>query len=314
MNGAGEAQLFLQCPDPGIKAVAAPLAEVPVSLILSPSAHDIIPPMSENEYPPTLEEIKTDPAPVADENTITFKRAHLYTVLLPLAFVGGLMVGFLLWGRDDLVNPNTAVVAAAPDADPAAQQGQAAPPEVEPTPEFQRYDIPEDDDPVLGPDEAPITIIEFSDYECPYCRKWHVEVWPQIQEAYGDQVRLVYRDFPLTSIHGNAVSAATAANCAGDQGAYWAYSEKLFSMKFNLGRNTYEDYAEELGLDMAAFNQCLDDGVYVDEVMADYQFAADLGVRSTPTFFVNGIPVVGAQPFEVFKDVIDGELAGEFPD
>ena len=271
--------------------------------------------MSEQELTPSIEEIETSSVASVEGNAITFKRSHLYAVLLPLAFVGGLMVGFILWGRDNLVTPQTVVVAAAPDAEPAGQpQGQAGVPEVEPTPEFQRYDIPEDDDPVLGPDQAPITIVEFSDYECPYCRKWHVEVWPQLQAAYGDQIRLVYRDFPLTSIHGNAVSAATAANCASDQDAYWEYSEKLFSMKLNLGRSTYENYAEELGLDMAAFNQCLDDGTYVDEVMADYQFAADLGVRSTPTFFINGIPVVGAQPFEVFKNVIDGELAGEFPD
>ena len=84
-------------------------------------------------------------------------------------------------------------------------------------------------------------------------------------------------------------------------------------MKLNLGKTTYQSYAEELGLDMDSFNECLESGRYLDEVEADYQYAAELGIRSTPTFFINGIPVVGAQPFDVFKTVIDKELAGELP-
>lgn len=166
---------------------------------------------------------------------------------------------------------------------------------------------------LFGGLNAPITIIEFSDYECPYCRKWHAEAWPQLQAEYGDQIRLVYRDFPLTSIHANASPAAVAANCAGEQNMYWEYNEKLFSNERTLGRSTYENYAEDLMLDMDTFIDCMESGRFVEEVEADYQFAATLGIRSTPTFFVNGIPVVGAQPFEVFKNLIDKELAGELP-
>jgi protein-disulfide isomerase len=249
------------------------------------------------------------------DDTITFRRAHLYSVLLPLAFVGGLLFGYIFWGRDNAsasTQPSAAVAAAAaavPEANPGEAVSQAA----EPTPEFRRYDIPEDDDPVWGSDQAAITIIEFSDYECPYCRKWHVEVWPSLQAEYGDQIRLVFRDFPLTSIHSNAVSAAAAANCAGEQEMYWEYSDKLFGMRLSLGKSAYQAYAEELNLDMEAFNACLDSDRYVEEVMADFEYAANLGIRSTPTFFVNGIPVVGAQPFEVFKNLIDKELAGELP-
>jgi protein-disulfide isomerase len=245
------------------------------------------------------------------ENTITFKRSHLYTVLLPLAFVAGLTFGYIFWGRDASPIEQSPVVAAVPAADQG--QGQAAPQGVEPTPELRRYDVPEDDDPVLGPAEAPITIIEFSDYECPYCQKWHLEVWPALQAEYGDQIRLVYRDFPLTSLHSNAMPAAAAANCAREQEMYWEYNELLFDMKLNLGKSTYTHYAEELGLDLGAFTECLDSGRHVDEVEADYEYAVNLGIRSTPTFFVNGIPVVGAQPFESFKKLIDQELAGELP-
>jgi len=271
--------------------------------------------MSENEYDTEID--KTDylseemseqqTSNEASENTVTFKRTHLYSVLLPLAFVAGLTFGYIFWGRGPAAVNQPSVVVVTQDVDqPAAQSA-------EPTPEFRRFDIPEDDDPVWGAQEAPITIIEFSDYECPYCRKWHVEVWPQLQATYGDQIRLVYRDFPLTSIHPNATPAAAAANCAQEQDMYFPYSEKLFEMKLNLGKTTYQSYAEELGLEMDAFNECLESGRYLDEIEADYQFAAELGIRSTPTFFINGIPVVGAQPFDVFKNLIDKELAGELP-
>jgi len=232
------------------------------------------------------------------ENTLTFKRSHFYAVLLPLTFVVGLAVGYLFWGRGTIEPPAAPTTAV---AQPAAPQ------------EVNRYDIPEDDDPVYGSDQAAITIIEFSDYECPYCRRWHIEVWPQIEEVYGDQVRLVFRDFPLTSIHPNATPAAAAANCAGEQGFYWEFSERLFSMELGLSVSAYNQYATELDLDMGAFTACLNSGDQNDEIMADYEYAANLGVRSTPTFFVNGIPLVGAQPFEVFQEVIEQELAGEIP-
>ncbi|MFC1996265.1 DsbA family protein [Chloroflexota bacterium] len=283
--------------------------------------------MSEQEKPIQNEEIEepieataenledeVDEVPVStpEEGTITFKRSHLYAVLLPLAFVAGLAFGYIFWGRDLSSETGQTAVAVVPQEEnpPAAPANLG---EAEPTPEFRRYDVPEDDDPVWGSPDAPITIIEFSDYECPYCRKWHVEVWPELQAAYGDQIRLVYRDFPLVSIHANANSAAAAANCAGEQDMYWPFSEKLFEMSLSLGRSTYQTYAEELGLDLDEFNECLESGRNLAEVEADYEYAANLGIRSTPTFFINGIPVVGAQPFEVFKTVIEKELAGEFP-
>lgn len=235
-----------------------------------------------------------------DSNTMTFKRTHVYAALLPLAFVTGLAVGFMLWGR------TTAVV-------PPVAAGQVAEVPVEPPKEVKRYDIPEDDDPVFGPENAPITIIEFSDYECPYCRKWHLEVLPRLLEAYPDQIRLVYRDFPLTNIHANATPAASAANCAGEQDSYWEFNELLYSMSNDLNISGYQAYADQLELDMDSFNECLESGRYNSEVMADFEYAANLGVSSTPTFFVNGIPVVGAQPFEAFAQLINQELAGEIP-
>jgi protein-disulfide isomerase len=241
-------------------------------------------------------------------DTLTFKRTHVYAALLPLTFVVGLAVGYIFWGRE------TGSIQAAPAAAPqAAAGGETAPGQAEQPQEVRRYQVPEDDDPVFGPDDAPITIIEFSDYECPYCQRWHVQVWPRLLEAYPDQIRLVYRDFPLTNIHPNATPAAAAANCAFEQEKYWEYNESLFSGRFDLNKDGYQEIATEIGLEMDAFNECLESGRHNEEVMADFEFAANLGVSSTPTFFVNGIPVVGAQPFEVFSQLIDSELAGEIP-
>ena len=236
----------------------------------------------------------------ADSDTLTFKRSHVYATLILLAFVVGLAVGYLFWGRGS-------------DAPPKTVAAPAAPQEAEETRQITRYDVDEDDDPVFGPADAAITIIEFSDYECPYCRRWHEEVLPGLLEAYPDQIRLVFRDFPLTSIHPNATPAASAANCARDQEQFWAFNQKLFSMEYSLSKSGYQIYADELGLDMDVFNECLESGRYNDEVQADLDYAVNLGVRSTPTFFVNGIPIVGAQPLEAFSQLIDQELAGEIP-
>ncbi len=129
-------------------------------------------------------------------------------------------------------------------------------------------------------------------------------------DEYPDQVRIVYRDNPLGG-HPQAVPAAEAANCANEQGAYWQYHDKLFSYEYNLGRDAYLSYAGELGLDMTTFTECLDSARYAEEVASDLAYAQSLGVYSTPTFYINGIFIEGALPYENFKSLIDQELAGE---
>lgn len=243
----------------------------------------------------------------SEGNTITFKRSHLYAVLLPLAFVVGLSVGYLFWGRDAAPAATAAASGTGATTNPAQASAPAQAQQV------RRYDVPVDDDPVLGPENAPITIIEFSDFECPYCQRWHSEVYSRLLENYGDEVRLVYRDFPLESIHPNATPAAVAANCAYEQNAFWEFHDKLFSNELGLGGEAYRQYAQDLGLDMATFNECVESDRYLDEVRADLEWAASLGVQSTPTFFINGIALVGAQPYDVFEQVIESELAGEIP-
>ena len=289
--------------------------EVEIPVQQQEETEALAPQQEETETPlPQQEETENLP-----EDTVTFKRSNLYTmliimyaVLVPLVLAAGLGGGYLIWGQDSGSSTVNAVQPQPDDAQPAAQAADPAETGAPEVPrEITRYDVSIDDDPILGPEDASITIIEFSDFECPYCRRWHQEVLPQLIEDYPDQVRLVYRDFPLTSIHANAVPAAVAANCAAEQDGYWEFNELLFNSEQGLSSDAYQQYAEEIGLDMESFTECLDSNRYEDEVLADFEFASQLGIRSTPTFFINGIALVGAQPYEVFKQVIDQELAGE---
>ncbi len=264
----------------------------------------------------TIEEPEqTDPPKRSPgEVTITLRRIHIYALVMPIIFIVGLGLGYLVRGWVPLPEiPGIIAAENVPEevASPTPAQSQVENPSE--VPEVVRYDIPVDDDPVIGPEDAPITIVEFSDYECPYCQQWHTEVFDRLMLAYPEQVRLMYRDFPISNIHPNAVPAAIAANCALEQDMFWDYHDKLFRMELGLSTDAYQEYASQLDLNVEKFVECLDSGRYEEEVQADFDFAANLGVRSTPTFFVNGIAVVGAQPFEVFQQVIEQELAGEIP-
>jgi len=210
---------------------------------------------------------------------------------LPLMFLAGLFVGHQLWAT-----PNV-------QADQANQAGLASN-----TP--QRYEIPiYDDDPILGPEDAPVTIIEFSDYECPYCQRYHQQTFDAIIDTYGDQVRYVFKDLPLTSIHPNAVPAAAAAHCAHDQNAFWEFHDLLFSMQLGLSPTAYLEYANALGLDMDTFTDCMDEGKYDQIALQDTRILTDINAPiSTPTFFINGQYLAGAQPFSEFARLIDAEL------
>jgi protein-disulfide isomerase len=161
--------------------------------------------------------------------------------------------------------------------------------------------------PAKGPDKAPITIVEFSDFQCPYCSRAEATV-SQVLSEYGDKVRLVFRDFPLP-IHPDAPKAAEAARCAGDQGKYWEMHGKLFANQQALDGKALKEYAKSLSLDQQKFDKCLDSGEKTKLVELDRKAGEEVGVNGTPAFFVNGIMISGAQPLESFKSIIDGELA-----
>jgi protein-disulfide isomerase len=275
---------------------------------MEPVIEQAIEPVVAGDLPDTLEESSTP----SQEDTVTFKRSHFYSVLTVLAFAAGVLLGYVVWGVESPAGGGTAANAA-----PAAQAvNQPSGPVVEAPvteqPQYIRYDIPTENSYAIGPADAPITIVEFSDYQCPYCRRWHDEVYGPLLAAYPGKIRLVYRHFPLNSIHPDAMSAAEASMCAGEQDAFWPFHEKLFSSE-SLGNTTYIQYAQDLGLNMNNFESCMNDRKFQQAVDEDVNFAVDLGIRSTPTFFVNGLAVVGAQPLDVFKQVIDKELAGEIP-
>ncbi|MFT7616015.1 MAG: protein-disulfide isomerase [Candidatus Woesearchaeota archaeon] len=167
-----------------------------------------------------------------------------------------------------------------------------------------------DDDPVKGDADAPITIVEFSDFECPFCARFYSDTYQKIIAEYVDtgKVKIVYRDFPL-SFHPNAQKAAEAAECAEDQGEFWAMHDILFEQGVVGGPTTFKGYAATLGLDANDFADCLDSGKHAAEVRADLNDGAAAGVTGTPGFYINGVQVVGAQPFSVFEQIIEAELA-----
>jgi protein-disulfide isomerase len=160
--------------------------------------------------------------------------------------------------------------------------------------------------PSKGPENAPVTMVEFSDFECPYCGRAKDTV-DQVTKQYGDKVRLVFRNFPL-SFHPHAQKAAEAAMCANDQGKFWEMHDVLFANQKALEPEQLKKYAADLKLDTAKFNKCLDSGEKAEAVKADQEAGTKAGVNGTPAFFINGIPLSGAIPFEDFKTTIDGEL------
>jgi len=163
-------------------------------------------------------------------------------------------------------------------------------------------------DPILGSTTAPVTIVEFSDFQCPFCQRVSPTL-KKVREAYGDKVRIVWKDFPLTQIHPQAFKASEAAHCAGEQGKYWEYHDRLFGNQQALQPDDLKKYAADLSLDAAKFTACLDTSKYGDRVREGVAQGSRLGVSSTPTLYINGRMLSGAQPFETFATIIDEELS-----
>jgi protein-disulfide isomerase len=179
-----------------------------------------------------------------------------------------------------------------------------------------------DDDPIRGDPNAPITIVEFSDFQCPFCARFHVQTLPSLLEEYIDtgKVNLVYRDFPIQSIHPNALPAAVAAECANEQGQYWEYHDTLFEKQSGWSRldstaviAMFSQYAADLDLEQQQFDSCLETGKYLEEVQGDLSDGRDYDITGTPGFFIGNdqigfVKLNGAQPFDSFQRVIDAQL------
>jgi protein-disulfide isomerase len=244
------------------------------------------------------EQVSNDEVQVENEQDyIHIKRSHfnflLLAILVPFAFLIGISSGYLIWGGERVEISDT--VSSSDTVSPAE------------TEEILRFEIPIDGEPYIGPEDAPIVIVEFSDFNCTYCRRFHQETFDALLEKYPDQIRFVYRDFPITSQE--SFYAAQAAQCAFEQDKFWEFHDLLFSGEFPLGSEAYETYALELGLDSEELLICIESERYAGEVSSDGSFATNLGLTGTPSFFINGIPMIGAQPLSQFVQIIDEELS-----
>ena len=162
-----------------------------------------------------------------------------------------------------------------------------------------------------GEEDAPVTIIEFSDFQCPFCGRFFQQTLGQIEEKYiaTGKVKFVYKDFPLDSIHPQATPAALAARCAGDQGKFWEMHDTLMSNQASLSEASYKQWAVDLELDAGEFNDCLDSQKHLSAVRQDLLEGQQAGIRGTPGFLVNGQLLSGAQPFSAFQAAIEAALS-----
>lgn len=169
----------------------------------------------------------------------------------------------------------------------------------------QAQEVPTvDDDPSIGPADAPLTIIAFEDFECPFSgQAWRTE--KQLLQEFSGKIRFVYRDYPINSLHANAQAAAEAADCAHAQGKFWEMHDLLFIYQKNLTSDTISSAAQSLGLDQAEFAACIQNRTYQSEVSADLAAGIKAGVSGTPTYFFNGIRVEGNMPLETFRKAIN---------
>ena len=232
---------------------------------------------------------------------------------------GGLLIGFSIFslllnvififnGALESLTAKDGRVAGtiAQETTPSALSNQPAPTDAEPSVINQTFNITKSDH-VRGDFNAPVTLVEFSDFECPFCER-HYPTMNQIIGNYKGKVRLVYKHFPL-SFHPNAQKAAESSECAGEQGKFWEYHDKLFeNQPGGFSTDKFKQWAVELKLNAKKFNDCFDSGKYASKVQADSQEGAQKGVNGTPATFINGQLVSGAVPYEQFKQIIDSLL------
>lgn len=259
----------------------------------------------------------TTPEPLRPES-ITVKRSTykglvvgIVIALIAASFFGGFVLG---------QNTNKSTLE---NITPAQTVPQTNPqPTSNPTQSNGKVFVSYQDSPMRGNQNAPVTILEFSDFQCPFCGSFFSNTLPQLEQNYIDsgKVRLVFRDFPLQSIHPNAVPAALAAQCANEQGKFWQYHDTLFSNQPNWAgldsanvTSTFKQYAVQLGLNSDNFNTCLDSAKFLKTLQKNFQDGASYNVSGTPTFFIGNdkdgyVQVVGAQPYSVFEQTIDQQL------
>lgn len=228
------------------------------------------------------------------EDQKTNQQKNLYTIAGAIVIAGLIVAGAIIYNNK---TPSNSLPTNLPQTENSNQKEEVK----------VKLNVGENDH-ILGDPEAKVTIVEFSDFQCPFCKRFHPTLKQALKE-YEGKVRWIYKHFPLRSIHPQAQSAAEASECAGEQGKFWEFADKLFENQERLGEDLYTELAQDLGLDLTNFNQCLSSRKYKDDVESDYQEGIKAGVRGTPGSFVNGKPVFGAVPYSVLKAEIENALS-----
>lgn len=259
-----------------------------------------VPPAQPHPFTPPEPQVQTTQFTPAPSETFTVSRTTFnYVVIAAVFLFVGVITGALLFNRGSGAGlsgvDRAELMRIVQDA--VAQASESGLSNIELA----------DDDPSLGPDDAPVTMVEFSDFNCQYCTRYATQTLQSLIEHYGDNLRIVYRDYPV--IGGElSVVAAQAGNCAREQGKFWEFHRLLFSNSAARDRDAYVGFAQELGLDADEFGRCFDSGRFAAEVNLDFIDGQSLGIRGTPGFFINGKYLSGALPFDYFAAMIDREL------
>jgi len=277
----------------------------------------------ENKIPNDSHEEKTEIS--GNEAKITIKKSTYNNMIMAIiavvaiaAFVGGYSIGTFDDSDSGLTGEELkeilSEIKTAPTPQPAQQSPQPSAPQI--------FTVSFDGEPVKGNPDAPVTVVEFSDFQCPFCLRFFEQTLPLIEENYIDtgKIKFVYKDLPLDSLHPNARSAHIAAECADEEGKFWEYHDVLFQKQAEWQRLASSDlditlsqFAVDLGMQAASFESCMESQDIADEVNQDTLEAARYGTTGTPTFFIGTekdgfIKLVGAQPYATFQRVIDEQL------
>jgi protein-disulfide isomerase len=230
--------------------------------------------------------------------TIRLRRSQLLAIVAGVALVVGIAIGLLI-GRATSDDPQTVLYGL-----PGAQGGES--PAASPA---KPVNVDTSGSPAQGPADARVTMVEFVDFECPFCGRYARDTLPQIRREYGNRIRYVSRQFPL-DIHPDAPAAARAAVCAQEQGRYWQLHDLLFAHQEALGKRDLARYAREAGIEASPFASCLRSPAAQAIVQHDLEDGRRYGVTGTPAFFVDGRLISGAQPYAQFKAALDAALKG----